>query len=263
MSAMDGRRGAEVSARDFGALVAAEAPSLFRYALSIAGDRAQAEDLVSDTVVRALERRHQYRAEASARTWLHQILYHLSIDRARHAAHEVSAEKVEALWRDNAYGVDPALVVERAESAAELRDALVHVPHHYRSVVVLHDAEGWPTSEIAELLGISRAATKQRLRRGRMMLVSSLARGEERRTANRGVTLSCWEARRRVSAYLDGELTSAERTALEAHLAECATCPSLYQALAAVTASVGALHDPASVIPPELAERLRARAEEP
>jgi len=243
----------------FGALVAAEVPGLYRYAVSIVGDRAAAEDLVSDTVVRALERRGQYRGDASLRTWLHRILYHLAIDRGRHSTHEVSIAEVEDLWRDESYSVDPARALERAQSADFVRDALVHLPHGYRSVVVLHDAEGWSSSEIARMLDISLAATKQRLRRGRMMLVSTLARGAERRVANRGVPLSCWDARQQVSDYLDDELSAEERTVLEAHLGRCATCPPLYQTLVGTTASLGTLHDPDSVIPAEVAERVRAR----
>lgn len=243
----------------FGTLVAAEIPGLYRYALSIVRDRDRAEDLVSDTVVRAIERRGQYRAEASLRTWLHRILYHLAIDRSRHESHEMSVDSVEASWRDERYSVDPAVVLERAQSAEALREALVHLPEGHRSVLVLHDSEGWPSSEIADMLGISLSAVKQRLRRGRMMLVSALARGEERRVANKGVPLSCWEARKQVSSYLDDELGPDERALLESHLGRCATCPPLYQALVGATGSLGALRDPDSVVPAEVAERVRDR----
>jgi len=239
--------------------VAAEIPGLYRYARSIAGNQAEAEDLVGETVLRALERRAQFRGDASLRTWLHRILYHLAIDRARHDAHEVQAGEIEDLWRADDYTVDAETVVERAESADELRDALVHLPQHYRSVVVLHDAEAWPVREIAALLDISLPAAKQRLRRGRMMLVTALAHGAERRAANRGVPLSCWRARDDVSAYLDEELEPAERAALEAHLAGCATCPPLYQGLVGATTSLGALHDPDSVVPASLARRIQER----
>ncbi|MHB1554158.1 MAG: sigma-70 family RNA polymerase sigma factor [Acidimicrobiales bacterium] len=249
--------GSSEPSESFAAQVAAELPGLYRYAHSITANEAEAEDLVGDTVVRALERAAQYRREASIRTWLHQILYHLAVDRARHHAHELSVDDVEARWRDEAYSVDAALVVERAESAAELRDALIHLPQHYRSAVVLHDAEGWPANEVARVLGISVAAAKQRIRRARMMLVSALAQGGQRRMANAGVPLSCWEAREQVSSYVDGELQAAERAALEAHLARCATCPPLYRSLVAATTSLGALHDPDSVIPSALAERVR------
>lgn len=236
----------------------AEIPGLYRFARSITTDRAEADDIVGDTVLRAIERQTQYRGEASLRTWLHQILSHLAVDRARHHAHELSVEDVETRWRDETYSVDAEAVVERAESGEELRDALVHLPQHYRSVVVLHDAEGWPASQIAAVLGISLPAAKQRLRRGRMMLVSALAHGNERRAANTSVPLSCWDVREHVSGYLDGDLEAPARAALEAHLASCATCPPLFQALVGARASLGTLHDPGSVIPAELAARVRA-----
>jgi len=257
---MTGSRPGEAGDKDgFGSVVAAEIPGLYRYARSITTDAAEAEDLVGETMVRALERRHQYRAEASLRTWLHRILYHLAVDRARHHAHEVRVAEIESRWRDGSYSVDAETVVERAESAEELRDALVHLPHHYRSAVVLHDAEGWPVREVASLLGISEPAAKQRVRRGRMMLVSALAHGAERAAANEGVPLTCWQARQEVSEYLDDDLEAQERAALEAHLAGCATCPPPYQALVGITASMGALHDPDSVVPSALAGRIRER----
>ncbi len=236
--------------------VAAELAGLYRYARSITANDADAEDLVGDTVVRALERAWQYRGEASLRTWLHRILYHLAVDRARHHAHELSDADVEARWRDDAYSVDAAVVVERAESAAELRDALAHLPSLYRSAVVLHDAEGFTAAEVADVLDVSLPAAKQRIRRGRMMLVSALSRQEERRAANAGIPLSCWEAREQVSSYIDGELEDPERAALEAHLVGCATCPPLYQALVGATTSLGD-HDPDTVIPAGLADRVR------
>lgn len=243
----------------FSLRVQQEVPSLYRYAISIVGDRERAEDLLSDTVLRAIERRDQYRGESSLRTWLHSILYHLAIDHARHRAHEVSVDRVEADWRDDRYTVDPALVVERAQSAAVLRDALRELPEGYRSVLVLHDAEGWPSAEVARVLDISLSAAKQRLRRGRMMLVSALAQGGERYVPDQDEMLGCWEVRRLVSAYLDGELDASACTRLEAHLGHCATCPPLYQALVGVTSSLGELHDADSVIPPATAERIRSR----
>ncbi len=248
---------AEGSSLGFGEAVAAELPGLYRYARSITGDDDAAGDLVGETVVRALERESQYRGEASVRTWLHQVLYHLAVDRSRHRAHELSVEDVETIWRDEDYSVDAEAIVERAESAAALRDALVHLPYGYRSAVVLHDSEGFTASEVADVTGISLPAAKQRIRRGRMMLVSALSQHQARQAANAGVPLDCWEAREQVSSYIDGELEGPERRRLEAHLAGCATCPPLYQALVGATGALGALHDSDSVIPEALAERVR------
>lgn len=244
---------------DFGALVATYIPDLYRYARWVVGNTAEAEDVVGDTVVRALERQKQFRGESSLRTWLHQILYHISVDRSRHNGHEISVDEVEEEWGDQRFSVDASVVLERAETRAELEEALLHLPFHYRSVVVLHDAQGWSISEIVTLLDVGQSAVKQRLRRGRMMLVSILDQGEERRMANEGVVLSCAQARSQVSNYIDDELRPDERSVLEAHLASCVTCPPLYSALVGVKGSLGAFQDPNSVIPPELLERISER----
>lgn len=247
------------SGADFGSSVANEVSGLFRYAATVAGDLAEAEDLVGETVVRALERQSQFRGEASLKTWLHRILYNIAVDRARRHSHEISASAVETLWGDEDYSVDVATVVAQAETQAELRDALVHLPYIYRAVVVLHDGEGWSVAEIATILSIGLPATKQRLRRGRMMLVSALAGQKERAMENKGLTLSCWDARIKVSDYLDGDLNTDERNLLESHLAICTTCPPLYQALVGVKEALGAHHDPNSVIPPEIIRRIREK----
>lgn len=242
------------------ASLADEVPGLLRYARAITRDPHRAEDLVQATLVRALERRESFRGDAAPATWLHRILHNLAVDAARRDREEPSdavADAVERSWRDDAYTVDAASVVERAETAEELRDALVHLPFIYRAAVVLHDAEGMTVAQVAEIQGVGLPAAKQRLRRGRMMLVSELARGHERREALAGVPLRCWVARRQVSDYLDGELPRGERVAVERHLEGCPTCPPLYTALVGTRAALGVVRDPDSVVPPSTAARIQ------
>lgn len=228
---------------------------LHRLALRLTRRPADAADLVQETVVRALERGHTYRGEAPLGAWLRRILHNLAVDRGKRAAREVPVAEVEQRWTDDAYTVDAAIVVERAQSQEDLEEALVHLPFIYRSTLVLHDADGMTLSEIADLQGASLPAVKQRLRRGRMALVSALASGVEEHVTM-GVPLRCWDARRHVSDYLDEQLDAATARTVEAHLAGCPTCPPLYAALVGVRAEMAELRDPDSVIPSELVERL-------
>jgi RNA polymerase sigma-70 factor (ECF subfamily) len=236
---------ATVDAPDLADLLGAEVPSLLRYARTLVRDAGQAEDLVQDTLARALERSGSFRGESGLATWLHRILHNLAVDESRKRsidAMDVSegvAEGAEVLWHDESYTVDAALVAERAETRRCLRDALLALPIIYRSAVVLHDAEGWTMAEIAVVQGITLPAAKQRLRRGRMMLVSALT-GPRTGDASEGSALGCWEARSRVSDYMDDELPAAERTSLERHLEDCPTCPPLYAGLVAVRAAIRA-----------------------
>ena len=149
---------------------------------------------------------------------------------------------VEAQWRADDYTVDAAVVVERAATRDDLREALTHLPTIYRTAVVLHDAEGLTVAEIAEIAGIGLPAAKQRLRRGRMMLVTALAHGGP--APQEGVPMRCWEARSQVSDYLDGVLAAGSAHALEAHLAGCSTCPPLYASLIATRDALA--RDPAA-----------------
>jgi RNA polymerase sigma-70 factor (ECF subfamily) len=231
---------------------------LYRFALAITRNPDQAGDLVHDTVVRAIERRDQYREEAPLGAWLRRILHNLAIDRVRRSSREVVVEEVEEKWRADEYTVDPAVVAERAQTREELEDALVRLPFGYRTAVVLHDAEEWKVREIAEIQGISLPAAKQRLRRGRMMLVAALAEGHERRMMLKEVPMRCWDARKHVSDYLDGALETATATMVENHLEACPTCPPLYAALVDAHAGMAAHRDPDSVIPPDVRERILA-----
>lgn len=230
--------------------------TLHRYALSATRDPDLAADTVQDTVVRALERSDRYRDDAPLEHWLIRIAHNLIIDRARRSSHEIVVEDVENEWRDDAYTVDASVVAERAATRAELLDALARLPFIYRAAVVLHDIEGLRVVDIADIMEISLPAAKQRLRRGRMALVSALASGYERRTALHGVPMPCWDARQHISDYLNGDLDQATASMIEAHLSACPTCPPLYAALVGVHGELGQLRDPDSVIAPDLEARI-------
>ena len=121
---------------------------LYRFALVISRNPDQAGDLVHDTVVRAIEKRDQFRNGGSLGAWLRRILHNLAIDRVRRSSHEVVVEEVEEKWQADEYTVDPAVVAERAQTREELEDALVRLPFGYRTAVVLHDVEEWKVREM-------------------------------------------------------------------------------------------------------------------
>ena len=126
------------------------------------------------------------------------------------------------------------------------------------AVVVMHDVQELTVAEIADVLEIGLPAAKQRLRRGRMAMVSALADGDERRQATRGVPMRCWDARQHVSDYLNGDLADATARLVESHLATCPTCPPLYASLVGVHDELGRVRDPDSVIGPDLEREIRA-----
>ncbi|MGF1596293.1 MAG: sigma-70 family RNA polymerase sigma factor [Acidimicrobiales bacterium] len=237
--------------------LAGHVDALHRYALGLTHDPVLADDAVQDTIVRALERRATYNGDAPLRHWLMRVAHNLIVDRARRSARELVVADVEAEWRDDHYTVEAEEVVERAATRDELLEALVRLPFIYRSAVVLHDIEGLRVADIAAIHVISLPAAKQRLRRGRMAMVTALAQGDRRRRATKGVPMACWDARQHISDYLNGDLDGATASGVEAHLAACPTCPPLYAALVGVHGELGRLRDPDSVIAPDLDERIR------
>ncbi len=214
-----------------------EADGLLRFTRTLTRDPLQAQDLAQETMARALEHCESFRGESGLSTWLHRIAHNLAVDQARRK-HEVPseevAESVEALWRNEAYTVDAQTVVSRAQQRRELESALHRLPTIYRVAVVLHDAEGMTMRQIADIQDIGLPAAKQRLRRGRMMLVSELSDQASQPMQQPVLVLDCWQARSRVSDYMNDSLAATERTSVEAHLETCPTCPPLYHALVGV-----------------------------
>ena len=233
--------------------------TVYRYALGVTHDPDLAADTVQDTLVRAIERQEQYRSDAPLAHWLIRIAHNLIIDRARRANREIPMDIIEQYWRDDTYTVDAAGAAERASTREELLDALIRLPFIYRSAVVLHDVEGLRVADIATIAGISLPAAKQRLRRGRMALVTALATGQNRRIAAKGVPMPCWDARQHVSDYLNGDLEANTAAIVEAHLETCPTCPPLYAALVGVHDQLSQLRDPNTVIHPDLEIHIRSR----
>jgi len=244
---------------DLMTLIVEELPGLRRYARTLSPDEQSAEDLTQDTVVRAIENRASFEDRSSLATWLHRIMHNLAIDASRRRrevpADTVDGEGIEVMWRDDSYTVDSAVVIEHAHDRQALQDALLNIPLIYRSAVVLHDAEGLPMSTVADIQQIGLPAAKQRLRRGRMMLVTALSDGVSGHDTS--VPMRCWDARKLVSEYMNDDLTRRERGLLEQHLSGCPTCPPLYAGLVGVREALGAQRDPDDAVPAAVADRIR------
>lgn len=169
---------------------------LYNLALRITGSREDAEDVLQDTLLSALEHLHDFRGDAAFGTWLYRIAMHnaFRILRKRRGGESISfeelvAERTEedeetiphpefvAEWRD------PAEVAEQNELRRILEGAIQQLPESYRAVFMLRDVEGLSTKEVAEILGISEGNVKVRLLRARLKLREILSRyfGDERK----------------------------------------------------------------------------------
>jgi RNA polymerase sigma-70 factor, ECF subfamily len=146
--------------------------------LKLTHDRPDAEDLVSDTLLRALDRWRQYQLGTNLRAWLCTILFRLFVGRRC----RVGASTVELVEGQNGWSpempvstMDPERNFYHSQLDGEIARALDDLPGHYRIAVVLRDLHDLLYGEIAVLLGIAVGTVKSRLFRARRMLQIRLA----------------------------------------------------------------------------------------
>ena len=140
--------------------------ALRRYALTLTRNRDDAEDLVHDTLVRAIERQHQFRPGLSLRPWLLSILHNGFVDklRARRAEARRNAEIVHGETAELAPSQDHALRL------AEVRRAFLTLPEEQRAALHLVSIEGLSYEEAAASLGIPMGTLVSRVSRARARL---------------------------------------------------------------------------------------------
>jgi RNA polymerase sigma-70 factor (ECF subfamily) len=162
----------------FEAEALAHLDALYSFALKLARSRDDAEDLVSDTMLRAFERWEQYRLGTNIRAWLFTILYHVFVSRKRRIdAREVQPPEHADGWAGaEAVGeADPEGRFYASFLDEEITRAIDALPDEYRTAVVLSDVHELRYAEIAEVLGVPEGTVKSRLFRGRRLLQKKLA----------------------------------------------------------------------------------------
>jgi RNA polymerase sigma-70 factor (ECF subfamily) len=144
-------------------------PALYQLVLRVlGGNQPDAEDVVQEVWVRAVERLGRFRWESTLRTWLTGIALNLCRGLFR---------KKDRNWLDVNDNLDLTQVAPADDERIDLEAALTALPPGYRAVVVLHDVAGLTHAEIGERLEISANTSKSQLFRGRRMLRTLLAPG--------------------------------------------------------------------------------------
>ena len=161
---MKDRVGGNQKQARFQALCQSLRPDLLRFAFWLSRDRALAEDVVQDTMLRAWKAQDSLLDEAAAKPWFLTIIrreYARSFERKRHVTVDVD----ELVARE-----EPMLAAAEDQDLAELRAALFKLPDEYREPLVLQVLMGFSTAEIARELDLSAAAVLTRLFRARKQL---------------------------------------------------------------------------------------------
>ena len=145
-------------------LVEAFGPRLFRSACLLCGSETDAEDLVQETFVQAMQSAHRFEGRASIYTWLHAIL--LNLTRHYHRDRQRLVIDDQLARQDTPVSDDGPNALDTNAAAGALLEALGRLTEPHREVLVLRFYENMKLGEIAAYLGLAAGTVKSRLHYG-------------------------------------------------------------------------------------------------
>ena len=169
-------------AREFEAVALVHLDALYRGALRLTHNRAEAEDIVQETCLRALKGFDRFNPGTNCRAWLFTILRNTFLNRVRDAGREI-LEGDSAVWESVSESIVETGVGESPEEQflqtvlhGDVDRALRSLPLVFREAVVLADLEGLSYKEVADVIGCPTGTVMSRLSRGRRLLRKTLGR---------------------------------------------------------------------------------------
>ncbi|MEJ2173111.1 MAG: RNA polymerase sigma factor [Woeseiaceae bacterium] len=173
------RRAARGDTRAHEIIYRAFAAPVYSLCLRFTRVPAHAEDLVQDTFIEIMRSIARFRGEAALGSWIRRIAVTKALMFLR-AAWTVRGQPLGDGWDDMTPGdVSSHGVSSRPDQALDLDAALANLPSMSRTVVWLHDVEGFTHKEIARLMGRTESFSKSQLSRAYQRLRPMLAAGSE------------------------------------------------------------------------------------
>jgi RNA polymerase sigma-70 factor (ECF subfamily) len=158
-----------------------ESEYLYRLALRITGSHEDARDALQESFAKLLEKCDALHAVLRPEAWIRTILTRTAIDirRKRHRKDETMLEStVEAYSADSSDGEIDGSALEYSETVQMLRTALEQLPALDRAIVLRRAVEKIPLADLAESLGLSEKAVRNRLCRARAFLKRCVKKAE-------------------------------------------------------------------------------------
>jgi len=142
---------------------------VYRFALRLAGDPHEAEDIAQEAFLRAWRARRDLREQSSARTWLFRIAVNVWRDRLRRA--RLPAAQTQPLADDEpSHPRSPDRIAAERDAVSQAIRAMDELPPRQRQVLYLYSLEGLAIAEVADVLQISPDAAKASLSLARQTL---------------------------------------------------------------------------------------------
>lgn len=162
---------------------------LYRLAVRLLHDEAEADGVVQDTFMRLIEKLDTFEGRSRVSTWLYRVAYNISLDRLRRwhrltPLHDDNDEETLPM---------PAILIDWSaadfvdkERKVELDKAIASLPESLRVVFILREVEELSLEEISQVLALTVGATKVRLHRARLLLRERLSAYCAERAQGRG-----------------------------------------------------------------------------
>lgn len=214
--------------------------AVYTAAFSVLRDAADAEEVCQEAILKSWAGLSRFRMESKFSTWLVQITINearmrlrkdkkhrfRSIDERAETGRGIYVPEQLIEWRKI-----PSRELERKRMREALVRAFECLPEKYREIFVLRDVQGLNIRQTAKLVGITENAVKTRLLRARLRMRDMLSGGPLKPDAavvlKKAAAVPCVLIWRRVSDYVDDDVASAVRVAIESHIAECPECKSV------------------------------------
>jgi len=207
--------------RSFERLYRRHVADVYRYALAVLANPADAEDVTQTTFLNAYRAYQRGQRPERPGNWLIVIAQNVCRQRFRQAARHPG---VVPLDDDHA---DSVLVDDEPHTLDEVRIALSRLAFNQRAALVMRGVHGHSYAEIAQALGLSQSAVETLLFRARRALREQIEN-----------TLTCSEAEQAISRQLDRRLGHRDKGRLRAHLRACPDCATLARRLRAQRSSL-------------------------
>jgi RNA polymerase sigma-70 factor (ECF subfamily) len=169
-------------------LVRAHQGRVYSFAMRMCRNVEDAKDILQETFLGMVRSMREFREESKFSTWLYRIAANACLKKRRRGVHDPTPEQElsldELMPRPDAEGRKPEIpdwsedaehALLRGELSERLETAIDKLPKEYKVVLVLRDVEGLSAEETAETLGLSVAAVKSRLHRGRVFVRRELS----------------------------------------------------------------------------------------